>query len=58
MYVVRRKRGTCLTGKHWYGSELEAKAALHFMRDGRGECRAYKCDRCNGWHLTSKRPRV
>lgn len=54
--IVRRKLGSCGTGKVWYGSELEAKAALHLMprKSRRKECRAYRCDRCSGWHLTSR----
>ena len=57
MRYVRRKRGQCKTGKQWYATELAAKAALHFMRAGRSEQRAYNCDLCNGWHLTSKEHR-
>lgn len=52
--LVRRKqpRG-CSSGKRWYGSRVEVLAALNMMPGGREERRAYRCNLCNGWHLTS-----
>lgn len=55
MRIVRRKpRRGCPTGKLWYGSQAEAKADAHFIRQKHTDrnLRAYRCDKCNGWHLT------
>lgn len=54
---VRRKRGTCRSGKIWYASRLEALAARQFMADSFRSCRAYRCNLCNGWHITSQERR-
>jgi len=43
------------TGKVAFRDEDDADAALEARKDGaRGETRAYPCDHCGGWHLTSQ----
>lgn len=51
----------CPTGKHRFGTEHAARIALveAVLKANRGnskrkECRHYSCDRCRGWHLTSR----
>jgi hypothetical protein len=51
----------CPTGKHRFATEHLAQVALveAVMKANRGnqkrrECRHYHCDRCRGWHLTSR----
>lgn len=58
-----RKCGAC--GKHRYRDHDEAVASLHRAANARQraaldgavtdrrEVRAYECDSCRGWHLTS-----
>jgi hypothetical protein len=51
--------------KQRYPGEKEARNALKKLhlhtrhnlgkRHKHKECRTYKCETCNGWHLTSKR---
>jgi hypothetical protein len=55
-FVRNRRRRRCVTGKFWYGSELEAKASSRYLEQTKLDklLRAYRCDKCNGWHLTSK----
>lgn len=55
-FVRNRRRQKCITGKYWYGSELEAKASAFYIAHSLIDrlLRAYRCDKCNGWHLTSK----
>jgi hypothetical protein len=55
-FVRNKRRHKCITGKYWYGSELEAKASSHFITRSQVDrwLRVYRCDKCNGWHLTSK----
>lgn len=48
----------CPTGKIRYRNENRAQRALGsawraFRPARKLECRAYQCDRCGGWHLTS-----
>jgi hypothetical protein len=51
---------TCPTGKQSFRTELDAKMALAFIarkrHTGRAkeESRAYRCESCRRWHLTSK----
>lgn len=59
----RRPRQPCPSGKHRYHDHPAAMAALDDIhRDRRmnilrekTEQRAYPCDECRGWHLTSQR---
>jgi hypothetical protein len=55
-FVRSKRRHKCITGKFWYGSEMEAKASGRFIEHSKVDrwLRAYRCDKCNGWHLTSK----
>lgn len=59
----RRKTRTC-RGKVRYHDKPQAVGAMHAIQGNRarGEsnrqrtpCRAYYCDACKGWHLTSRR---
>lgn len=50
-----------MCGKRRFSTEREARAELvgAIIKRNRGnqkraECRVYLCDRCDGWHLTSK----
>jgi hypothetical protein len=42
--------------KKIYNSEEEAREMIRYIRENRRvrEMRAYKCDVCGFWHLTSK----
>jgi hypothetical protein len=43
------------TGKFQFRDELAAKIALaKRSRQDKGERRAYRCEFCHRWHLTSK----
>lgn len=45
----------CATGKRRYRNRLDAKIALtDTRRRDRRETRAYRCNTCRGWHLTSQ----
>lgn len=54
---VKGSAGSCRTGKVRYASSWEAERTLDVImrRDDQGhtEERAYGCDQCGGWHLTS-----
>lgn len=66
-YTKRKKKRMekCPSGKMSYRDEIAAKLALAtlkhkdvtYLRDGRNlnVRRAYKCDRCPNWHLTSQK---
>lgn len=48
-------RVTCATGKLRYPDKLAAKIVLaKAQRQDHGELRAYRCEFCRGWHLTSQ----
>jgi len=50
-------RSKCQTGKWRYRSQDEAVDHLHQMREKPGghlPIRAYWCQRCSGWHVTSQ----
>lgn len=59
--ISSQPEGTCPSGKKRYGHQLSArKKLLEFWKKAergadRSEWRAYFCDRCQGWHLTSHR---
>jgi hypothetical protein len=52
------------TGKVRFPTQIDAmmRASLWIMRAGMGfdkrRMRAYKCDMCGGWHLTSAKKRT
>lgn len=50
-------RSRCPSGKHRYKDEIAAKFVLATLPDKwkRAERRAYRCPKCAGFHLTSKR---
>ncbi len=49
-------RALCFTGKHRFNSEARAiLAALKYAERHGKEQRVYRCDECQGWHLTTKR---
>lgn len=54
----RTRRNKCDTGKTRYRDHKEATDSLrHFGHKSAREevpCRAYKCLKCGGWHVTSK----
>lgn len=59
------KRRTCPTGKIRYRDRIGASVALidaqskaHSQARVKHETRAYRCDRCRGWHLTSQPRRM
>lgn len=47
------------TGKRRYISKFEVELTLLLKGKNkkRFECRTYRCNLCNGWHLTSKKLR-
>ena len=49
---------TCLTGKRRYPDRTAARTALAVINrragERRRENRTYRCNTCNGWHLTSR----
>jgi hypothetical protein len=54
-----RSNVRCSTGKKSYPSEIRAKAELTIMANGLNKrektpVRAYKCNLCRQWHLTSR----
>lgn len=54
----RKGARSCATGKRRYRDKREADHVLHgaasYPKRGVIPRRAYYCDRCHGWHLTSK----
>lgn len=60
--MTRLSRPRCACGKISYFSEAEARSQLDELRERakgnprRRESRAYACNECGGWHLTSKTP--
>jgi len=58
--MLRKSSSGCPTGKHQYRDEIAAKLALagaqrkDGSRRGKIEKRAYKCEKCHRWHLTSR----
>lgn len=51
----RRRERTC-RAKRWFASEAEARAvALMDAAQYRQRLVPYRCERCDGWHLTSGR---
>jgi len=48
--------------KYWYRTEAEAKSSarsqMMSMKVHKPVFRAYKCDYCDGWHLTSDKPDI
>lgn len=55
-----RTVGRCRTGKERYRDRVAALLALAWLDNTdpkRRECRAYRCDLCRGWHLTSQTKR-
>ncbi|HWD69197.1 MAG TPA: hypothetical protein VG293_03320 [Solirubrobacteraceae bacterium] len=52
-----RRKQVCAR-KRWFGTEAEARAAALWDRTQFGEqLSAYRCDECDGWHLTGGRGR-
>jgi hypothetical protein len=52
-----RRREVC-ANKRWFATEAEARAAALWDRTQFGEqLTAYRCDVCDGWHLTGGRSR-
>ena len=50
-----RRRETC-ERKRWFATEAEARAAALWDRTQFGEkLVSYRCEECNGWHLTGAR---
>ncbi len=48
------RRARSCRNKRWFESEAEARAAALWDRTQYGERRTpYRCDLCDGWHLTS-----
>lgn len=58
---ARARRGGCTSGKVRYRDDQEAKRALDGVKRNddarparhRTPSRAYECDSCHGWHLSS-----
>ena len=52
---MNRGRTPCPSGKYRYRDALAARTALALIHPGekRREARAYRCSKCNGYHLTS-----
>jgi hypothetical protein len=48
----RALRSGC--SKAWYPDQAAARDALAKVEPGARPLRVYPCDRCDGWHLTSK----
>jgi hypothetical protein len=44
---------TSCSGKNRYTSQAEAESRAEHRTSGRLKISTYKCDLCNGWHLTS-----
>jgi len=52
-----RRREACAS-KRWFASEAEARAAALWDRTQFGnELTCYRCEECDGWHLTGGRGR-
>ena len=51
--VPMKGRAPCRTNKVRYRDRIAATIALFRTRD-QGTARAYQCDFCHGWHLTSQ----
>lgn len=51
-------RDKACASKNRYSSRSEAEAAIAWCAEqGRTGLHVYRCEYCNGWHLTSKPPR-
>jgi hypothetical protein len=48
-----RAKRKCITGKWWYPNMIAARQHALAIPFG-AQLRAYRCDLCTGWHLTSK----
>jgi hypothetical protein len=56
MTWAKRKPLRCPRGKKRYGTEETALMVLGKLREQhRDELRHYRCEACDGWHLTSQR---
>ena len=52
-----RRREACAS-KRWFATEAEARAAALWDQTRFGErLTCYRCDECDGWHLTGDRRR-
>jgi hypothetical protein len=52
-----RRREVCAS-KRWFATEEEARAAALWDRTQFGEqLTSYRCEECDGWHLTRDRGR-
>lgn len=56
---MKKKPSTCKTGKRRFRDEIAARLALGnavavHRQDGTTPERAYRCQWCRGWHLTSQ----
>jgi len=52
-----RRREVCAS-KRWFATEAEARAAALWDRTQFGEAlTSYRCEECEGWHLTGGRGR-
>lgn len=54
-YLSRYK--TMCFNKYWYETEYEAALSATLLAN-KLTYRAYKCDYCSGWHLTTRRPNI
>jgi hypothetical protein len=53
-----RRQEVCAR-KRWFATEAEARAAALWDKTQFGESlTCYRCEECNGWHLTGGRPRA
>ena len=51
----RKRRLEACAAKRWFATEAEARAAALWDRTQFGEQLAcYRCEECNGWHLTTR----
>jgi hypothetical protein len=50
-YSVHHKKCLEFPNKKRYNTLKDAEAIISFLRENLS---AYKCDSCQGWHLTSK----
>jgi hypothetical protein len=54
----RARRQQNCARKRWFGTEAEARAAALWDRTQFAEkLTAYRCEECDGWHLTGGRGR-
>lgn len=54
MSSKRAQRRKACTGKHRYGTELEARRAIHALRRDKpvgGQLTTYRCPFCGGYHF-------